>query len=80
MPAALPVNCDACGRRLGLKAGHYALEDKFIVCGNCLTSHAAHGALFPGCGLAWHRAHDHVSGSATRAGAHGVLQKAGRES
>jgi hypothetical protein len=61
------LDCCACGRRIGLRAGHYLLEDRRLVCGRCLTR-PVHARLFADCPHRWHDPLDHLDSTGTRAG------------
>jgi hypothetical protein len=39
MNPAPPLDCAACGRRIGRRAGHFLLDDRRVVCSRCLERH-----------------------------------------
>lgn len=81
MTAAPPVDCAACGRRIGKTRGHVLIGtldtvslDR-VLCARCALddSRRLHSRYWPHCPQAWHDLYDHPTGSATRAGLARVL-------
>jgi len=69
MKPAPPLDCEACGRTIGKRAGHNATADLRIICTKCLWKRHLHSEWFPDCPERWHDMQDHAKYVAgTRAG------------
>jgi hypothetical protein len=73
MKPAPPLDCHHCGRRIGMRAGHYLLEGDRLVCSRCIEKRHLHGQLYPDCPDGWHDLLDHLQSTGTRAGIAHVL-------
>jgi hypothetical protein len=80
---APPIDCAACGRRIGKRAGHVLLGypddlavDK-VICLGCMMNHTStrllHARFYPNCEHDWHDLWDHQHCGATRAAAAHLL-------
>lgn len=69
MRPAPALDCSACGRTIGKRAGHSITEDNRVICTRCLGDKRLHGVFWPECPDTWHDMYDHTpSVCGTRAG------------
>lgn len=74
MTPAPPLDCSACHRTIGKRAGHNLTEDRRLLCTKCLFNRKLHPVYWPACPEAWHDMFDHTSHvSGTRAGMASLL-------
>lgn len=70
-----PLDCHACGRRIGRDRRHSIVRGSFVLCMACMEIKNLHAVYHPDCPVPWHDMFDHGSILATRGGANRVLDE-----
>lgn len=73
MRPAPALECFACRRVLGKRAGHFLTDGARVLCSRCIWRGDLHLALWPDCDCPDHLPVDHTEAQGTRAGTAAAL-------